>query len=480
MHGNSSITVKQDINFLEYAMWILNERKNIEHFVINTKKGVYELTCKGGLPNRFDRLVLYFLTLKLFNYIELTQENCLELTLTRYEIARNLFDHQKSYGKIYYKRIMLALERWKNLVIKFDGVFYEGDGYTFRLFSVIDDIILERKTKKLFIRFNQQYVKQLQETKYYRYINIEDYKKLTRPISARLYEILTKSFREKHLWYIALEKLAEKLTLEKRANAKRYYPSDVLSKIMPSIKEINENTHVRFTFHYDKQTQVCRFNLLKQAKKAEKFMLSTKTILDKSASASKESLRESDLLVILKNYGFSERQVQAWLKEYSVEKINHKIELLKQSGQAVKNARAWLTKAIENDWDSVSYNKYLLEEKRRKEILKKQQELEAQKRHYEKLKEEFQNYKEDKSKELYQALSKPLRKMFDAQCDAWLAEQKEKYGAYSFESNIDAFKTVFYMDMLLEDEDKNFERWLIGKGYTVPHTLPKDAPITVL
>ena len=106
-------------------------------------------------------------------------------------------------------------------------------------FHIIDDVILDEKTKGLCIKFNQQYLAQLRESSFYTTIDFNEYKRLTRGISARLYEILIKTFYNCDTWSIGIKKLAEKLTLDKRVGAKEYYPSDVLSNLKPAIKEIN-------------------------------------------------------------------------------------------------------------------------------------------------------------------------------------------------------------------------------------------------
>ena|SRR3990167_5213503 len=262
--------IKQDINFLEYPNWVLDKKAKLTSWSIEKGQGKYEMACINGLPNHFDKLVLYFLLYKLNSDFSV---NKLEMTTSRYEIGKNVFEGVEKLGQNKFDRIMESLRKWKGLTINFEGIFYEGSGYTERYFSVIDDVILDRAKRQLYIRFNQQYISQLNESTFYKFIDFEQYKKLSRALSARLYEILIKTFKERDCWNISLQSLAEKLTLEKRKGAQRYYPSDVLAQLKPGIAEINKKTELVINFEYDKKRELCAFKKLvakfKPAKKIE-------------------------------------------------------------------------------------------------------------------------------------------------------------------------------------------------------------------
>jgi len=246
--------IKDDINFLEYPNWVIDQKTKLQKLSIEKANGKYEITSPHGLPTHFDKIVLYCLLHHLFA----VSDNCLELTTTRYALAKSIFGRKITDTK-QFARIMKALKKWKSLSINFEGIFYADNVYTERYFSIIDDVILNRETKQLYIRFNQQYVLQLQETKFYKLIDFEQYRKLSRSVSARLYEILIKNFKDRDIWTISIKNLAEKLTLEKRSNAKNYYPSDVLAQINPGINEINKKTDLALHFVYDKNQEVCTF-----------------------------------------------------------------------------------------------------------------------------------------------------------------------------------------------------------------------------
>jgi hypothetical protein len=144
---------------------------------------------------------------------------------------------------------------WNHLIdgllftLNFEGVFYEGDKYTKRGFHILDGYKLS-EDGKLEIYFNEQYLEQLRNTNYFKLINFDEYKLLKRPVSARLYEILIKTFKDRDIWQIGIVRLAEKLTLEKR------YPSQILEKLQPAVNEINKNTGLKVNLDYNNETHI--------------------------------------------------------------------------------------------------------------------------------------------------------------------------------------------------------------------------------
>lgn len=255
--------IKEDINFLEYPNWVINKRSKAQRWTIKKENGTYEVVSVKGLPSHFDKTVLYFLLYKLYRQTEL---NTFFLTTTRYEIAKNVFSECRTIGKNKYDRIMDSLEKWNQIAINFKGLFYGDDGITKRFFHLVDEVVLRDESGELMVRFNEGYIKQLKETKFYKLIDFEKYKTLKRASSARLYEILAKTFKGRGEWAIDIKKLAEKLTFEKRENAADYYPSDVLRHLKPSIVEINKKTDLEIGFTYNKETDTCIFKKLKKQK----------------------------------------------------------------------------------------------------------------------------------------------------------------------------------------------------------------------
>lgn len=444
--------IKDDINFLENPTWVVDEKSNLKEYVIRKGKGVYEIKGTEGLPTRFDKIVLYYLLYKLLDLTQFEQEH---LTTTRYEIARNVFANKKHIGKIEYDRVMYSLKKWSGIAIKFEGIFYEGDEYTFRLFHILEDVILHKGTSQLYIKFNQQYIKQLKETKFYKLIDFKEYKRLSRSLSARLYEILVKNFKERTVWQIHIDNLAEKLTLHKRPDAKRYYPSDVLVKLKPAIIEINKNTTLQLECTFDKASGLCTFVKLHENIK----VVETTTQLIKSA-AQKTTY---PLVEVLIAYGVNDKKAEEICEHYAPAKIKHKLALLKHAKEDIKNITAWLLKALEEDWDAQAYTHYTLELKAKEEAARRRKEEEVLKKRLQELKTEYTHYKETKAQELYTQLPPAVRKHFDAQFTLWLQEKKQAARGFAMPESV--YKQQFLTQVLLDEEEQDFEKWAAGKGH---------------
>ena len=298
--------LKEDINFLEYPNWVVNSRSKTNRWVIKKDNGKYEVIAPLGLPSHFDKVVLYYLLHKAYQDGDFKKYSFIT---NRHKIAKSVFFGVKSIGKHKYDRIMASLKRWACTSIDFEGLFFEKDEYTSRFFHVIDEVVLKKESGELYIRFNEGYIKQLCETKFYKYIDFEQYKKFNRASSARLYEILIKSFKVSSSWTINIKKLAEKLTFEKRSGAKDFYPSDVLRHLQPSVKEINKKTDLHIKFQYNKETKTCLFKALKKQEDvftpAKKIINESKKIIEKQRAQKQlyldhfQTLSENDQKKIL-------------------------------------------------------------------------------------------------------------------------------------------------------------------------------------
>src|SRR3990172_1701505 len=252
--NNHKPVLKDDINFLEYPNWLISKRNSPKTYTIKKDNGEYVISTTENidrLPDRIDKIILYYL-------MSLLMKNNFEdrvVDVSRYQIAK------EALGSLRYDRIMLGLRRWHKVSIDFNGTFYDGDGYSTRCFHIVDDVILKNNNLKIF--FNVQFLEQIKASQYFKLINFNEYKRLKRPVSARLYEILIKTFKDRDIWQIGIIKLAEKLTLEKREGKENYYPSDLIIKLRPAINEINKNTGLKINFNYNKETHICTFAKVK-------------------------------------------------------------------------------------------------------------------------------------------------------------------------------------------------------------------------
>ena len=425
--------IKDDINFLEYPIWMIDEQIYRETYTIKKERGTYELKSKEGLPTRFDKAVLYFLVSKIFKSAnQVGHLKSTEIKITRYEIAKNVFLKETGLGKREYDRIMLALTRLKALTIKFEGVFYEGDCYTFRLFSLIDDVIFSKETKYLSIRLNQQYIKQLQETKYYKRINIDEYKKLKRPVAARLYEILTKTFKERELWPISVENLTEKLTIQKRK-----YPSQVLVLLRPAIADINKYTSLKVDFGFNLENRICIF----------------KKMTTETPQPPETSLDNQHLLEELKTCGIGMKVAENVVQKYPSEKVEQAVVLLKQNQQKIKNVGAWLTSALEEDWTNEILFKQAITKEQIENELQKQREAEEAKVALDKLKQKHTLFIKTKVQSAFTALPEPLQEKLEEDFSRWL----KTYGAGC--NSVEDCRTSFLAEALIKKNERDFVSW---------------------
>jgi hypothetical protein len=336
MKQDKNQLVKWDNNFLNCKNWLINSRGNIKSFSIELPNGIYEISTTekvDRLPDRVDKTILYYLLLS----------NKPDVITTRYKVAHGVFDKRSGYD---YKRIMLALERWISVTIKFEGVFFEGDGYTSRIFHVIDEAVL-RDDGKLHVRFNQSFFKQQQETHYMKYVNFQEFKILKSPVSAALYEHLIGKFKGRDAWKTGIIKLAKNLTMS------REYPSQILLKLKPAVNEINKNTNFKFTMDYDEDRKICLFKLLGKDAKA-----------DHSAMESEELNR---LLALLPEALKGQRSVKAMLSEYLQSSGYQHVQsnIIYTLQNAKKNMKAYLKKALINDYGEESRANAVEDEKKR-------------------------------------------------------------------------------------------------------------------
>lgn len=259
MSGND--IVKNDINFLEYPIWVLSKVEG-NKVVIERENGTYTLKSSERLPTDTDVLLLYYLLSKVFDPV--TGKCSLGIETTRYDIAMNVYNTRNSY---IYDRIIESLKRWSAIFICFKGLFHGGNGSGSMGFHFIESFKMNLGDNKLSISFNREFINHLNTTKYFRYISFEELKKLKRPVSRRLFELLLKTFKDRDTWCVSTDKLTEKLTLSEK------YPSQLLKKLRPAINEINGNTELSVSldtyknkndetvFRFKKKCQLQRCNV---------------------------------------------------------------------------------------------------------------------------------------------------------------------------------------------------------------------------
>ena len=351
--------VKIDINFLEYPNFLIACRTNIKSLTIEKPHGTYHISTTekaDRLPDRVDKIILYYLLLQKKKNIQ----------ITRYRIVKDVFEVEKGSVTSYYNRVIKALERWTWVGIKFEGVFYEGDGYTKRVFHIIDSFKLSKKDKRgeeLTIRINRDFFEQLEHTDFFKTIDFTEFKKLRKPVSARLYEILIKTFKDRENWKIGIILLAEKMTLTTIK-----YPSDILKKLWPAVREINKKTKLKFKMEYNDEARVCEFSLLKEASK--EISSSNTEELNKLLATLPESLRR-------------QKSVKEMLSEYLAKNgfVYTQSNITYTLQNAKRNKKAFLKKALDDDYGEetraqITAENIWLEEKKNEEEKRKKREEE--------------------------------------------------------------------------------------------------------
>jgi hypothetical protein len=368
--NNKTVIIKDDINFLEYPNWVVSKRENYKIYTIEKPDGKYLISMTEDidrLPDKVDKVILYYL-LK-----EVLSTNTNKIETTRYKILKNSIGR---VSKKEYEKLIDSLERWLALKIKFQGIFYSGDGYTTRGFHILDGYKLH-EDGKLEIYFNEQYLEQLRNTNYFKLINFNEYKLLTKPVSARLYEILVKTFKDRDIWIINIIKLAEKLTLSDR------YPSHIFIKIQPAVNEIYSKTELKTALDYNKDTHNCTFTKVKQVQANTSEAKQQETQLPEE-----ETFKALTSLLPTEHQG-KNTIVESITNFYKKHGFDYTARNIKYTNRHCKgNYRAYLDKALRQDWglameeDEKRQQQFREEEERQRqkeqEEIKRQEELDRQ------------------------------------------------------------------------------------------------------
>lgn len=352
--------LKEDKNFLEYPNWVLDKKSEIKSFLIEKDSGKFEIkTTADRLPDRTDKLILYY-------FLSLVFQNNFKdkLSLTRYQIVKNVFDCKGV--PYYYKRVLTSIQRWHEISIKFDGIFFDGENYTTRGFHIIESYSFDHKSGEINIKFNSDYLDQLKHSDYYQIIHFNKIKRLKRDVSFMLYELLIK---QKLPWKIKLLTLAKKLTLKKK------YDSQIIEKLIPAINEINKNTELKLIFSHQKNNHGEAMAIFEEETviKSRSLLTSNLQIPTKIIELLPESKRTNKNYELINSYleqGFDCVYIESNIK-YS--KIN-----------STKNFSLYLSKALKLDYarsfrEENQIKTHVEKEKRQLELFNRKEEEEKNK-----------------------------------------------------------------------------------------------------
>lgn len=314
----ANISIKEDMNFLEYPSWTINETEGPSKVVIERQNGYYELNSSIQLPTRTDKIFLYYLINQILEIEGST------LRISKYKIIKNTFG---TPSKAYYDMLDKALDKWAAVWIKFKGLFYSGDGYTDRTFHILAGKKETEGSHEIEIYFDNQFLEQLRNSKYYKMIDFNEYKKLRKPLAARLYELLIKNFSTRSVWKIEVMGLCEKLTLKKK------FPSQALQKLEPALNEINSGTDLKVSLQTIKNRSdqtICIF------KKASANSFSENASIEEIVSVIPPRRRTESVIGLIKAYRGDKEHLMSNLL-YSMEK-------------ATRNFPGFLRMALKYNW----------------------------------------------------------------------------------------------------------------------------------
>ena len=335
--------IKQDLNFLEYPLWFQNERLP-EGFIWKDRDGfIYRAGYKP--PVRIDALYLcYFL-------MESQRNNWSTHIVVSQRSAMNACGVQP--GKTNALRLHDSCERWINITLSFQGTFYNGQQYEKLQFNVINEWYKERISRYLEIDLNKFFIEKTLYSKFSKFLDLNILRKLKLPLAMRLYEILLKNFMYRDEWSIDAHKLASKIPMAK------VYLSHIVERLQKALQHINTYTEltVQMTVEpYGRGKAILHFKKLKkdpvaisdeQANKDVTLVDSQGVPFQNHVTANTQELfdlvpQEHQEKLTIRN------TIEDGCKKYGTQYVLRNIKYT--NSHCKKNYRAFLIKALENDW----------------------------------------------------------------------------------------------------------------------------------
>lgn len=208
------------------------------------KEAAKIIEARDKLPDHKDNTVLFAL-------ISIAQEqNSPKIETSYYQILKKLNWYISSKN---YNQIRNSLKVWHNLKITYKNCFYTYQTGHINFSSYIITSIEEHESQgKLIIQFEPNFLQILIENKFFTGLNIPNYGKLSSGFQRRLYEILSKSFKNSLTFEIGWKKLQKKIEDTSK------YKSEFIRKVKRAIKSINEKTDLKIEFQNFENTLLFR------------------------------------------------------------------------------------------------------------------------------------------------------------------------------------------------------------------------------
>lgn len=306
---------------------------------------------KFGLPTALDDEVL----------LGLIQLSCdrgfadRKVHFSRYELIKLLGwrDESKSY-----KRIEESLNRWTGVTLQYQKAWWskEEQCWVNETFHVIDQVTvfdrerLERRrrmakdspAKALSSFLWNEAVFQSFQAGYIKSLDFDFYKSLRSAISKRMFRFLDKRFYHKEQWEFDLRAFA----CEHIGLSKKYSNSELKRKLLPAVKELEEQAFLVPVPPEERFTQVRVGRWQAQFAKATK-----------KATVRPRAEGERSLVAELVARGLTRRSAQKLVSQHAESYLRAKITLLdslrtRGGAGAIRNRAGWLYAAIVDDYSA--------------------------------------------------------------------------------------------------------------------------------
>jgi hypothetical protein len=328
--------IKQDINFMEYPIWLQDgspSNKQEGGYIWKDRDG-YIFRAGYKFPVKTDYIFLLYFLLE-------SQRNGWsdEIVTSKYKVLKNcsMPNTQQSYN-----RLEDSLKRWKMVGIEFQGTFYDRKTYSIMNFGIIDDWRIDTENRSLYIKINRFWLYKIKESDFFKYINFTKLKMLKSPLTVRLYEILIKNFQGRKTWAIDAMKLAQKIPMNEK------HASHIIPKVQAAVNRINSQTDLKIKVMVQRPARnQATFFFEIEKKPSEKPPLQ---IPEKTQELPLPSSPELDQLLALlpeQNPALIEMISKA-LEKHGFEYVAGNIEYTNQKSKT--SYQAYLDKTIKENW----------------------------------------------------------------------------------------------------------------------------------
>jgi len=324
--------IKQDLNFLEYPIWLIDDRVEQGVFTWKDREG-FTFETHFRPPTKSDIIFLLFLLSK-------SQKGkwARKVSFTKYEMLKAC---NISVNKQWYDRINESLKRWEFTRLMFEGSFYDGKKYSTLHFGIIDSWGIVEGSQQVWVSFNSIWLSKIQSSTFYKMLDFNIMRDLRSPLAVRLYEILIKNFQGRSVWKCDALKLGLKIPL------KEEYASQIVKKVIPALNRVNTfvDFHINLTVtHQARGKALLIFEKTdKPIPKQETFPFPNEKLEDVGFTALLEFLppsrREQKTLWVL---------IKTYYSRFGLDYVTRNIRYTNKN--STKNYRKFLADSLQNDW----------------------------------------------------------------------------------------------------------------------------------